>query len=53
MNLLRQPLFRLLRVNLASGSLVALLLVGGMWRGFVTFGSVVMGAAIMGIGARR
>jgi hypothetical protein len=76
LNLLRQPLFRLLLINLALGSLAAVLLVGGMLAlnsqglrdlvlsdcspalaiglllsGFiVTFGSVVMGSAIMAIG---
>jgi hypothetical protein len=79
MNLLRQPLFRLLLTSLAFGVLAAALLVGGMLAlnsqglrhlafsdqspalaiglllsGFVvTFGSVVMGAAIMGIGKEK
>jgi hypothetical protein len=79
MNLLRQPLFRLLLANLAFGVLAAVLLVGDLLAlnsqglrhlafsdqspalaiglllsGFVvTFGSVVMGTAIMAIGKEK
>jgi len=78
MHLMRQPLIRLLAVNLAGGVAAALLMLGGLMalnpgnlRGLifadqapgaalglllfglvVTFGSVAMGTAIMGLGAR-
>jgi hypothetical protein len=79
MHLLRQPLIRLLVVNLAGGMAAALLMLGGLlalnpgnlrnliladetpgaalglllFGLVVTFGSVAMGSAIMGLGARR
>jgi hypothetical protein len=78
MHLLRQPLIRLLAVNLAGGVAAAVLMLGGLMainlgnlRGLiladetpgaalglllfglvVTFGSVAMGSAIMGLGRR-
>ncbi len=79
MHLLRQPLIRLLAVNLAGGVVAALLMLGGLlalnpgnlrnliladeapgaalglllFGLVVTFGSVAMGSAIMGLGARE
>jgi hypothetical protein len=77
MGFLRQPLFRLLAVNLALGTATAVLMLGGLlalnphglrdlifadrspglalglllFGLFITFGSVVMGSAIMAIGS--
>ena len=79
MHLLRQPLIRLLLVNLAGGVTAAMLMLGGLlalnpgnlrdliladeapgaalglllFGLVVTFGSVAMGSAIMGLGARE
>lgn len=79
MHLLRQPLIRLLAVNLAGGVAAAVLMLGGLlalnpgnlrdliladeapgaalglllFGLVVTFGSVAMGSAIMGLGTRQ
>jgi hypothetical protein len=76
--ILRVPLFRLLAINLAAGTAIAILLLGGLlvinphglrdliladrspgtaiglllFGMFITFGSTVMGTAIMALGGR-